>query len=145
MSSTAGATGRYTETARLIATEREGSVASPAGGGGPVLAANSAAISDYQRRLYDEVARHARYPAAARLKRLAGVTHLAFRIDRLGNVLESWVQDSSGSEMLDNAALEALNRALPLPPIPPSLPSPMNFEIAIDSSLMPQFALSTDG
>lgn len=65
-------------------------------------------FSDYQRRLYASLARGSRYPAEARYLHLAGVTQLAFRIDRSGTVLESWIRESSGSELLDSAALEAL-------------------------------------
>ncbi|HEX7853255.1 MAG TPA: TonB family protein [Sphingobium sp.] len=115
----------------------------PAGRAAPVP--NQAELSDYQRHLYDEVARHSRYPAEAKRLHLAGVTHLAFRLDRLGHLLESWVQESSGSEILDNAALDALQRAQPLSPIPPSLPAHMEFVIEIDASLLQQLALATVG
>ncbi|WP_245968232.1 energy transducer TonB [Hephaestia caeni] len=105
-------------------------------GGGLAAATTAADLDEYQRRLYEVVARHSRYPSEAKRLRLAGVTYLAFRLDRRGKVLESWVQRSSGSEMLDNAALAALDRAQPLPPIPPSLPARMDFVIEIDSSLL---------
>lgn len=141
--STEAAVGPTASIERPLSSDHDGTATSPSGG--MPTTGSPAEINDYQRRLYEEVAKHARYPSAARRLRLAGVTHLAFRLDRLGNVLESWVQDSSGSEVLDTAALDALKRALPLPPIPPSLPSPMNFEIEIDSSLMKQLALSQDG
>jgi len=104
-------------------------------GGGIAAATAAADLDEYQRRLYETVARHSSYPSAAKKLRLAGVTYLAFRLDRRGNVLDSWVQRSSGSEMLDNAALAALDRAQPLPPIPSSLPARMDFVIEIDSSL----------
>lgn len=97
-------------------------------------------LSAYQRRLFEIVARNSRYPAEARRLQLAGVTHLAFRIDRLGNVLDSWIEQSSGSELLDDAALAALERARPLPPIPPMLPGEMEFVVEIDSSLIQQRA-----
>lgn len=121
-----------------------GPKAEPEAGGAP-SASSRAELSDYQRRLYEIVARHSRYPAEARRLRLSGVTQLAFRLDRLGHVLDSWVQSSSGLEVLDNAALEALAKAQPLPPIPPSLPSRMDFVIEIDSSVMQQAALLTGG
>ena len=94
-----------------------------------------ATFSNYQRLLNERIARHSHYPAEARRQRLAGVTHLAFRVDRQGGVLESWVQESSGSEVLDGAALEALSRAVPLPPIPAVLSSPLAFVVEIDSSI----------
>jgi protein TonB len=127
-----------------IATRESSSdpdIASAPDSGGAANAASAADLSEYQRRLYEVVASHSRYPAEARQRRLSGITLLAFRLDRLGNVLDSWVQKSSGSEVLDNAALAALERAQPLPPIPPALPSRMDFEIEIDSSVMQQVAL----
>ncbi len=102
-------------------------------------------FSDYQRRLYEALARGSRYPAEARRMHLAGVTQLAFKVDRAGTVLESWIQESSGSELLDDAALEALTRAQPLPPIPAGLPSRMDFVIEIDLSVMQQIAMQTAG
>lgn len=117
-------------------------VAAPADIAGAPPAASGAELNAYQRRLYDIVARNSRYPGEARRQQLSGITHLAFRLDRLGNVLESWVQESSGSELLDDAALDALKRAQPLPPIPPGLPSQMDFVIQIDSSLLQQHAPS---
>ncbi|WP_257554668.1 energy transducer TonB [Sphingobium sp. CFD-2] len=112
----------------------------PEDGGGTAFAA--AELDEYQRLLYEIVARHSRYPGEAKQLRLAGITYLAFRLDRNGNVLESWIQRSSGSAMLDNAALAALERSRPLPPIPASLPARMDFVIEIDSSLQ-QIALRT--
>lgn len=104
-------------------------------GSGVPSAATAAELDEYQRRLYEIVARNSRYPGEARQLRLSGITHLAFRLDRNGNILESWVHHSSGSAMLDNAALSALERSRPLPPIPASLPARMDFVIEIDSSL----------
>jgi protein TonB len=94
----------------------------------------ASALDDYQRRLNELIARHSRYPVEARRQRLAGITQLAFRIDRGGALLDSWIHESSGSELLDSAALAALQRATPLPPVPPTLPSPMDFVVEIDSS-----------
>ncbi len=94
----------------------------------------TALFSDYQRRLNELIARNTRYPAEARVMRLAGVTRLAFSLDRDGQVIESWIQKSSGSGALDAAALEALERAQPLPPIPTGLPARLQFVVEIDSS-----------
>lgn len=124
-------------------TARPGVAARPesdAEAGPEPSAATTADFSDYQRRLYVEVAKNSRYPQEARRAHLAGVTQLAFKLDRAGRVIDSWIQESSGSELLDSAALEALERAQPLPPIPPGLPSQMGFAIEIDLSTIEQFA-----
>ena len=60
------------------------------------------------------------YPAAARKAREQGVVHVRFTIDRNGKVLSSKVQRAAGA-LLDAAALEVLQRAAPLPPIPASM------------------------
>lgn len=124
-----------------------GSPAPPAAGtvAAPSTAASDAELSDYQRRLYQAVASQSRYPDQARRLRLAGVTHLAFRLDRRGNILASWIQRSSGSDMLDSAARDALQRAQPLPAIPSSLPAELDFVIEIDSSVVQQLASSRGG
>lgn len=125
-----------------------GDVATPVASGeseGGRGAASAADFSEYQRRLYEALARSSRYPAEARRQHLAGVTRLAFRLDQQGAVLDSWVQESSGSELLDNAALEALDRAQPLPPIPAGLPPRLDFVIEIDLSVMQQRAVRAAG
>ena len=111
------------------------SASAPANAGGAPAGDSGVELDAYQRQLFEIVARNSRYPAEARRLRLSGITHLAFRLDRIGKVLDSWVQESSGSEVLDDAALDALMRSQPLPPIPPSLPPRMDFVIEIDSSL----------
>lgn len=107
--------------------------------------ARAAEFSAYQHRLYEAIARSSRYPAEARRAHLSGVTILAFTLDRAGNVVDSWIQKSSGSEMLDNAALEALERARPLPPLPAGYPARIDFVIELDLSILQQAALNTIG
>lgn len=116
-------------------------VASAPAQAGPVSASalasrSSSEFTEYQRRLFESVARHSYYPPEAMPFDLAGVTTLAFRLDRLGYVVDSWIQESSGSQMLDTAAVEALHRAEPLPPVPPSLPVELDYVIQIDASLL---------
>ena len=108
-------------------------------------AASVADYSDYQRRLYQAVASSSRYPAEARRQHLSGLTRVAFTLDRSGKVLESWIQDSSGSKLLDDAALDALERAQPLPAIPLGLPSRLDFVIEIDLSIFRQDAAASAG
>jgi protein TonB len=107
--------------------------------------AGAADFQAYQRALYVALADHSRYPAEARRAHLSGITELAFRVDRGGTVLESWIQKSSGSDILDGAALQALARAQPLPPIPAALPGQLDFVIEIDLSMLPQAAEQTGG
>lgn len=61
---------------------------------------------------------HHEFPARAQRRKMYGETKVRFTIDRSGNLLESEVVDSSGYELLDEAALATLRRASPLPPMP---------------------------
>lgn len=107
--------------------------------------ARTSDLSTYQHRLYEAISRGSRYPAEASRAHLAGVTTLAFTVDRAGGVIQSWIHKSSGSDLLDNAALEALERARPLPPIPASLPARIDFVIELDLSTLQQAAVQTLG
>lgn len=63
--------------------------------------------------------RYKRYPAMAGDKRVPGTVRVHFKIDRRGHVTTSEVTTSAGTQRLDEAALEMLMRAQPLP-LPPS-------------------------
>jgi len=45
---------------------------------------------------------------------------LGFVIRRDGAVLDAWVEGSSGSPLLDDAAIDMVRRASPVPPLPAS-------------------------
>lgn len=142
IASGAPATGRPAAVGRIGASVVDDPNPARVASAGPHAEAQS---SDYQHVLYELVARNARYPAAARRLDLAGVTTLAFRLDRLGTLTGRWIRDSSGSQMLDDAALAALERAQPFPPIPADLPDTLEFLIEIDSSVMRQSSDRADG
>ncbi|HUN13184.1 MAG TPA: energy transducer TonB [Rhabdaerophilum sp.] len=92
-------------------------------------------IEEWQRKIFAQVVRHKRYPEAARAKRLTGETLLAFRIDRQGQVSDLRVLRSSGSAVLDKAAVAVIERANPLPPPPAQLS-----DRALELSLPMRFA-----
>jgi protein TonB len=57
----------------------------------------------------------ARYPELARLREAEGEALVAFEIDARGRPLDLRTERSSGHGALDRAALEAVERAAPLP------------------------------
>jgi protein TonB len=53
--------------------------------------------------------------------RLAGTVLIRFTVGPTGQVLSREVRQSSGSKLLDDAAMAALDRASPFPPMPQEL------------------------
>ena len=80
--------------------------------------------------------KYKRYPQQARARRQEGVTRIWFRIDPQGNVLESRIDQSSGSRALDDATMDLLKRASPLP-VPPEilLGTDLTFTVPVSYSL----------
>jgi len=86
----------------------------------PLWASSSA--QTWQGRLLAHLERRKRYPAEARARRLQGVAHVRFTMDRQGRVLSAALEHSSGHAALDREALALLQRAQPLPPPPAETP-----------------------
>lgn len=93
-------------------------------------AANGIA-ADFQRTLFEHIEHYRHYPDAARAQQLVGETQLLFAMSRDGAVLDIWVQRSSGYELLDEAAIDTIQRAQPLPLIPSLLPDRLNIMIHV--------------
>jgi periplasmic protein TonB len=81
-------------------------------------AAGNAAVSNYPGKVVSKLRRSLRYPAEARRKRLRGEAHVQFTVTRDGGVSGVRVVRSSGSPVLDQAALDTVRRAAPFPAIP---------------------------
>jgi protein TonB len=80
---------------------------------------NAKSIPTWQLEVKRLLARNIRYPRAA--KREYGTTQLAIILDPQGRVTASRVVKSSGSPVLDDEALNLVNRVQPYPPPPPQL------------------------
>jgi protein TonB len=66
-------------------------------------------------RVIDWLAQHRTYPLAARRARIEGVVQLRVTLLPDGRLVDAKVERSSGHPLLDQAALELLTRASPLP------------------------------
>ena len=92
---------------------------------------------DYFSLLIAWLNQHKDYPSAVKKKKQQGTVVLAFSINRSGTVLASRVQKSSGYPLLDQAALDMLARANPLPAMPDSMPRQrLRLAVPIEYSLV---------
>lgn len=81
--------------------------------------------------------KHTVYPPEAQQRGLYGDAIVLITIDRDGNILNYSLRKSTGSPMLDNAALYAIEYANPVPPLPIDYPQGpiVDFSIPINFSL----------
>ena len=82
----------------------------------------AASTTSWQGRLQAHLARFKRYPAEARMSQQEGTTLLRFTMTRDGRVLSFGLAASSGHAALDREALSLIERAQPLPSLPPEVP-----------------------
>jgi len=75
------------------------------------------AVVAWQKELVAHLDRHKRYPAERQQK--AAEIHVRFTLDRLGHVLATSIEKSSGDSVFDEAALAMVRRSDPVPPPPP--------------------------
>lgn len=87
-----------------------------AGGKGKKSDGGSGATSKYPGQVQVRVSRATRYPASA--KGGSGEAHVTFTVAANGGVSRIKLSRSSGNAALDDAALAAVERAAPFPPIP---------------------------
>ena len=101
-----------TAKAEVAQSTRNATAASASGAGRSVSPAR------WQSRLMSHLERRKRYPSAARSKREEGTVYVRFRIDDSGNVLSVSLSRSSGFPSLDNAVLDMVRAASPVPAPP---------------------------
>jgi periplasmic protein TonB len=94
-------------------------------------APESPAVLEFRETLLRHIARYQKYPSAAERLKLRGTVRTVFSVGRNGRLLGVWVKTSSGETILDQAAIETIRRAQPLPAIPAALPDPLKIEIAL--------------
>lgn len=80
--------------------------------------AGNAAIDNYRGKVRRKLSRARYYPAEAKRQGLRGVAHVRFTVTSNGGLAGVSLARSAGSRILDEAALDAVRRAAPFPPIP---------------------------
>ena len=73
---------------------------------------------EYLEKLRRWLAKYKQYPQAAIDKKEEGKVIVGFTLKRDGTVLTAWIERSSGTPLLDDAALAMMRRASPVPPVP---------------------------
>lgn len=101
-----------TAKAEVAQSTRNAAAATASGAGRSVSPAR------WQSRLMSHLERRKRYPSAARSNREEGTVYVRFRIDDSGNVLSVALSRSSGFPTLDNAVLDMVRAASPVPAPP---------------------------
>ncbi len=87
--------------------------------GGAAAGGGGKAVPDWRARVIAHLMRLKRYPPAASRRGDVGRADIRITIDPAGNVTDVRLTTSSGSELLDQAALALGRRASPLPAPPP--------------------------
>lgn len=88
----------------------------------------------WQAALLAHLERHKRYPRGARSRREQGTAQLGFSIDRRGHVTSARLVRSSGHPELDQAVLDMVRRASPVPAPPPEVRQ-LQFSVPVRFSL----------
>jgi periplasmic protein TonB len=92
-----------------------------------------AALRHYLAALRAAIAAHKSYPAMARRRGIEGNVKVSFTLLADGNVRD--IRVTGGPRPLRNAARQAINRAVQLPPPPAGVVSPMPVQYAMNFSL----------
>lgn len=78
----------------------------------------NANMSSYDGKVRAKINRRYKIPSEARRQGISGTTMIGFTVSADGGVSRLRVAGSSGSSVLDSAALDAVQRAAPFPPFP---------------------------
>lgn len=74
-------------------------------------------INDWQKQFFSHLQSHRRFPRQAMGE--TGTAKVGFVLDRQGNLVSHWLEESTGNRALDEESLAMLERANPFP-MPPS-------------------------
>jgi protein TonB len=98
----------------------------------PVVGAATPAVTDDGLRLYGEAIRARILDHKPTRIRSQGTVGLTFSVSTDGRLLDAAVSMSSGSGVLDQAALNALRAAAPFPPPPEAAPPQLTFSLPFE-------------
>jgi protein TonB len=85
----------------------------------PVLEAVAPSVLEaYRQSISREIMRHLRYPRIAVMRKWQGKTVVEMQLAADGSVTRMIIAESSGKEVLDEAALKMVKKSLPLPKPP---------------------------
>jgi protein TonB len=91
---------------------------------------------DYLERLRRWLAKHKKYPPESVKRKEEGNVMVGFVLARDGTVLSAQIERSSGFPLIDQAVLDMLRRASPVPPVPAhyngerlTISMPVNFSL----------------
>ena len=99
-------------------------VLAPQSAAAPTAASSGDVIGRYLKALAAHLHGFDRYPALARTRSEEGTVIVGVTILRDGHVAGVSVEHPSGHVALDQAAIDTVKRAEPLPPIPDAIPGP---------------------
>jgi len=97
----------------------------------PANRLSSDAEATWEALILAHLEKYRRYPPTARSRREEGTVYVRFSVDRQGLVSSMSILRSSGSAVLDNAALATIRRAQPLPPVPKERADPTELSVPI--------------
>jgi protein TonB len=89
----------------------------------------------WQADMLAQLSKNKQYPDDARLRGEKGVVFLKFAINPKGEVLTAEIAKSSGFPALDQAALDMIARASPLPPPPAAIARAVAITVPVDFGL----------
>ena len=103
------------------------------------------ALQLWEAAMKEQLERYKRYPDDARLRHEEDTVSVRISVDRNGNILRVAIVNSRGYTLLDQEALQMVQRAAPLPPFPAELIGDrLNIVVPIEFFLLRANPLSGD-
>jgi len=93
-------------------------VTGPAFGQQPEQVQQNPAELEYSKQVVSLLSKQRRYPPAAKSEKLEGIAVVFFQLAPDGRVISRRIVQSSGHDILDQAALEVIDRSNPFPAVP---------------------------